>query len=229
MLSSKAINRDTLITQVPKIVQARGNVSIEVVGDNIFLADFASQIDRNRVLSDGPWHFFNSLMAFKEPKDIQNPSQVEFDDFTVWVQLHNLPFLCMHKSVIEEIGSIIGTVREVDMGADGSCMGKFARVRVSRPLMQPLQRCVNAALKDGGPKNLILLLYERVPDFCYACGRVGHVLRDCWDTTVDKRALEFGVWMRAGRVDFIRTNNPPRAGNVSSRGSSIAKVSSPVE
>lgn len=208
IFSAKAQNRETLILQVPKILQIRGTTNIEVVGDNLFVAEFSSLIDRTRILRDGPWHFFNSLMAFQVPQDLQNPSDVIFDDFTVWVQLHNLPFLYMHSSVLSEIAAQIGSVKEIDLGTDGSCMGNFARVRVTRSLKQPLQRCVSASMEDGSTSNLILLLYERLPDFCYVCGRVGHLLRDCDDNSAIKSDLEFGPWLRAGRVDTTRSRPP---------------------
>lgn len=153
IFSAKAVNRDTLILNVPKILQIRGTTTIEIVGDNIFIIDFSSPIDKIRVISDGPWHFFNSLMAFQEPGDLQNPSEVGFDDFSVWVQLHNLPFLYMHPAILSEIGAQLGVVKEVDTGADGSCMGKFARIRITRSISRPLQRCINASNKEGGYLN----------------------------------------------------------------------------
>lgn len=212
IFSAKATNRETLIIQLPKILQARSSINIEIVGDNIFIADFSSLVDRKRVLHDGPWHFFNSLMVFQEPQDLQNPYEMVFDDFTVWVQLHNLPLIFMHYSVLSEIGEQIGKVHEIDMGADGSCMGKFARIRVTRSLKKPLQRCLNISLNKEGASSLILLLYERLPDFCYACGRVGHVHRDCVDACLNITDPEFGPWMRAGRSDFVRPRASTRSG-----------------
>lgn len=219
IFSPKAPNRETLITQVPRILQIRGTVNIEVVGDNLFLADFSSPIDRTWVMRDGPWHFFNSLMAFKEPHDLQNPSDIVFDEITVWVQLHNLPFLYMHSSILSEIAAQIGTIQEVDMGVDGSCTGKFARVRVTLNIERPLLRCVNTLTEDGEKPTLIILLYERLPDFCYVCGKVGHVLRDCENDTVNKAELEFGPWLRAGRTEDIRTRLPTRGFTEGGRGS----------
>lgn len=182
---------------------------MEIVGDNVFLAEFSSPIDRKRVLTDGPLHFCNSLMVFREPSDLQNPSDVNFEDFTVWVQIHNLPFIFMHPSVIAELGAKIRVVEEIDEGVDGSFMGKYLRIRITRSLTLPLQRCINTTLEEGGKPHLLLLRYERLPDFYYACGRVGHVMKDCLDTNVNPKDLQFGSWMRAGKpADTVRPRAP---------------------
>ncbi|TXG65079.1 hypothetical protein EZV62_012073 [Acer yangbiense] len=44
--------------------------------------------------------------------------------------------------------------------------------------------------------------YERLPEFCYGSGRMGHVLRDCQHEEIRTKALtgggaEFGSWLRA--------------------------------
>ncbi|GFP87325.1 erad-associated E3 ubiquitin-protein ligase hrd1a [Phtheirospermum japonicum] len=45
---------------------------------------------------------------------------------------------------------------------------------------------------------IIILVYERLPEFCYACGRTGHLFKDCEDNEVNKDNLGFGNWLKAG-------------------------------
>lgn len=42
----KAVNRDTFRSQMPRILQSKKDVKVEVVGDNLFLLDFDSAVDK---------------------------------------------------------------------------------------------------------------------------------------------------------------------------------------
>lgn len=198
--SERAMNRDNILNQLPRILNAKRNVEVEVVGDNLFLAVFVSEEDRRRALLEGPWHFFQSLVLFKAPLGLQNSSEVIFDEFEVWVQCHNLPVACMHATYIRSIGEQLGKVLEIDVGEGGLCLGRFARVKVLRPISQPLDKFVKLETNDIGEDILIILLYERLPDFCFACGRVGHVAKFCEDEEIDKKMLAFGPSLKAGKL-----------------------------
>ncbi|KAL6549237.1 hypothetical protein OROHE_009082 [Orobanche hederae] len=204
IFASRVVNREALRTHRPQILQIRSDFEIEIVGDNLFLIAFSSLADRRHTLFHGPWHFFQSLLLFKEPKGFQKPSEVCFDEFSIWVQCHNIPISCMDPVIIRKIGEKLGRVEEVDMGEGGSCMGMYARVRVIREVNTPLRRCIPLNATDSPNGELILLRYERLHDFCYACGRVTHTIRECTDENADKKNLMFGCWLRAGRTKDVR-------------------------
>ncbi|KAL5801796.1 hypothetical protein ACOSQ3_033428 [Xanthoceras sorbifolium] len=51
-----------------------------------------------------------------------------------------------------------------------------------------------------------LIKYERLPDFCYGCGFIGHSVKECHNSEVRKSIMEgvepkFGVWLRASPLD----------------------------
>lgn len=204
IFASRVVNREALRAQLPQILQIRSDFEIEIVGDNLFLIAFSSPADRRHTLLHGPWHFFQSLLLFKEPKGFQKPSEVCFDEFSIWIQCHNVPISCMDPIIIRKIGEKLGRVEEVDMGEGGSCMGMYARVRVSRQVDLPLRCCISLNAANNSSCELILLRYERLPDFCYACGCVTHTIRECTDEKADKKNLMFGCWLRAGRTQDVR-------------------------
>ncbi|XP_057792251.1 uncharacterized protein LOC131009066 [Salvia miltiorrhiza] len=200
VFANKQINRDLLVTHLPNILQTTQRVDIEIVGSNIFVAHFKSIMDKKYALNGGPWHFFHDLLLFSEIEGFQNPSEVKFENFTGWIQCHNLPVACMHPEVIKRIGEQIGSVLEVDLGADGLCLGRFARVRVSWLLSRPLQRCIRL-LPDGEMEEaIIILLYEKIPNFCFKCGKIGHLYRFCDESTMTTQEMKYGTWLMAPKT-----------------------------
>lgn len=57
VFSSKAVNRETFRIQMPRILQAKKSVNIELIGENLFRLDFQSLADLRHALWDGPWSF----------------------------------------------------------------------------------------------------------------------------------------------------------------------------
>ncbi|KAL5795043.1 hypothetical protein ACOSP7_003637 [Xanthoceras sorbifolium] len=108
------------------------------------------------------------------------------------------------------LGGLIGVVQEIDGGDSGDCMGKFLRVRVLINVQQPLKRGLRFAFGVGGEVCSSLLCYERLSNFCFYCGCMGHLLRECHVNklgVLEAADLKFGVWLRApnaGRPKFAR-------------------------
>lgn len=96
VFSSKMVNRDTFRFQMPRILEAKKQIDIEVIGENTFLLNFSSLLDRSHALLDGPWTFFKHLVIFKEPVGLQSSTDMVFDAMPVWVQCHNIPLAYMH-------------------------------------------------------------------------------------------------------------------------------------
>lgn len=116
-------SRETFRIQMPRILQAKKSVSIEMIGENLFLLDFQSPADRNHALWDGPWSFFKDLIIFQDPRGLQNPSDLVFNEMAIWMQCHDVPLAFMHAPTIHSIGDRIGRVLEVESGVEGRCKG----------------------------------------------------------------------------------------------------------
>ncbi|XP_073041756.1 uncharacterized protein [Primulina eburnea] len=204
VFSSKAVNRETFRTQMPRIIQAKKEVKIEVIGENMFMLNFNSIMDKRNVMLGGPWNFFKDLVIFKEPTGLQKTMDINFDELAIWVQCHNLPFAFMHESVIRNLGERIGRVLEVDGEEDGNCTGKFVRVRVLLDITKPLLQGLRVKPEEAEEEICILLLYERLPNFCYLCGRLGHVLKECVDHRDEDPVPSYGNWLRASSISGNR-------------------------
>lgn len=54
---------------------------------------------------------------------------------------------------------------------------------------KPLRRVQRISMKNGG-LTLVEMKYERLPTFCYACGKIGHIERDCLGSQKGEREGE---------------------------------------
>ncbi|TXG69631.1 hypothetical protein EZV62_004566 [Acer yangbiense] len=82
------------------------------------------------------------------------------------------------------------------------CWGKFIRVKVQIDISKPLKRWLSLKMGKSDEIVVVGLKYERLSNFCYACGRIGHVIKECTDEEAKKRALDgaspkFRQWLKA--------------------------------
>lgn len=100
------------------------------------------------------------------------------------------------------LGEKIGIVEEVDLDEEDMAWGEYLRVRVTLQVSQLLLRCSMFAV-GAGEAVWVLFSYERLPNFCYLRGCLGHGERECLSVNVsfDLSAmidLPYGIWLRAG-------------------------------
>ncbi|KAL2941022.1 Deoxyribose-phosphate aldolase [Bienertia sinuspersici] len=74
---------------------------------------------------------------------------------------------------------------------------KYMRFSVDLKLDKPLRRWIRVSVKGGS--KWIELKYERLTDFCYACGIFGHSFHNCvrYEDSIPESELPYGVWLRA--------------------------------
>ncbi|XP_021808570.1 uncharacterized protein At4g02000-like [Prunus avium] len=158
------------------------NTSREVrekdLGENLFLFIFAKELDRNRVLRNGPWNFDKALVLLEEPNGNIAPSRMLLKFAEFWVQIHNVPLLGMTVQTGRQIGNCMGECIDVTQGQEGECMGRFLRVRVKMDITKPLKWGTKISLPSGQQER-VDFRYERLPDFCYNCRRMGHIMGAC--------------------------------------------------
>lgn len=80
-------------------------------------------------------------------------------------------------------------------------MQTYLRVKVEVNIAEPLLRGVYLRLRDGSRK-WISFVYERMLNYCYLCGLVGHLEKKCilrfQDGFVDPRKnFPYGEWLKA--------------------------------
>lgn len=103
VLLTRSINREGLKTTMQQAWRTIKEVKIESMGNNIFLFKFASEEEKKRILMGGPWHFDKALIVLTEPVSIGDIKDQSFTHTTFWVQIHNIPIMCMNREAIQNL------------------------------------------------------------------------------------------------------------------------------
>ena len=84
----------------------------------------------------------------------------------------------MTEEVGKDLGSKLGKYIESDKRPWLSEQAKFMQIRVDIPIDKPLQRGGNIVNLEG-EKYWVTFKYERLPNFCFLCGVLGHDEKHC--------------------------------------------------
>jgi hypothetical protein len=175
----KVLNPNPLHISTIKTVlgQAWGNprgLEFRSLGTNIFLAEFANQFDRDRVLGGSPWHISKHGVLLKFFDPLVKPSEVIFDRLSLWARIFKLPFGLMNDTRGKELAGNLGKVEAMDVDSKGRAWGDFLRVRVAINVLEPVMRCVSVFSQKRKTKEIFQVMYERLPIYCFSCGLIGH-------------------------------------------------------
>ena len=102
----------------------------------------------------------------------------------------------MVREVIQNLREKIGEVEDIEIDITGECISQFARIRISINITHPLKKVV--FLQEAGAKIPMPVLYEKLPEFCFCCAKIGHQYRECLKYKGQtKENMPYGGWMRA--------------------------------
>ncbi|CAN1198617.1 hypothetical protein LINPERHAP2_LOCUS44559 [Linum perenne] len=76
------------------------------------------------------------------------------------------------------LGDFVGSFREYDADNLVPHMVDYMRIRVRLDVRKPLKR-EKKVKAEGGESVTCVFKYEKLPNFCYICGRLGHIDRYC--------------------------------------------------
>ena len=176
-----------------------------MVGDNLFIAEFESEMDKKRILDGSPWYIGRQavgrqVVILKEFNYDLRPSEVSFDDLAIWVNILNLPLaLRDERWGLKLAGKIGKKVLKIDVDSQKRALGKDLRARVLISLKDPLPRGVSVFSSRRQRKEWYDVVYERLPFFCFSCGIIGHSEIECPTpaTRDEKGCLPYSEKLRA--------------------------------
>ncbi|KAM0871498.1 hypothetical protein ACQ4PT_039344 [Festuca glaucescens] len=143
-------------------------------GDNLFVAEFGSNADRERVIDGSPWRVGKHAVLMQRYDADIKPPDVKFTSLTLWARIYALPPRLMRVQRGEEIAKPVGRVLRIEADDLGRCWGGFMRLRVEVNVTEPLMRMVTVYSSKFKTTEAYEVKYERLPFFCYSCGLLGH-------------------------------------------------------
>ncbi|KAM0841704.1 hypothetical protein ACQ4PT_058843 [Festuca glaucescens] len=179
-------------------------------GQNMFIAEFATQRGRERVWEGSPWHVSMNVVILSEFEECMKPSELRFDRLSLWARVPNLPFNLREKKWWLPIARKIDEQVKI---AQFDHAGGFLRARVTVNIADPLMRWVLIDSTRRKCTDSYDIQYENVPHFCFSCGRFGHgdLVCNTPGTRDNNGALPFGKSLRApdehGRSSHGDTSN----------------------
>ncbi|KAL8546388.1 hypothetical protein ACS0TY_006204 [Phlomoides rotata] len=203
---------------------AKGFVAREI-DKNLFSFKFNSENDMKMVLEREPWLFKKNVVMLKELERGEQPADISFNWVTFWIWLYELPQAARNQRVIRLIVGKMGELFEIDTSSMEG-FSRSIRAKVSLDPNKPLKAGIHMELQ-GKSKVWINFNYERLPSFCYICGALGHMRKECDLTegpddfeSIQESKLPFGEWMRASpmkKASVSTIEHPIRHGDNSLR------------
>lgn len=201
LLTSKTIIVEFFRMTMPKIWGLVGNVQIEKAGINVFICKFKNRKDKLRIVEGGPWIYDKALLVFDELKGSCCPTSLEFRYAKFWFHFHKLPYVFFNRKYVEALANSVGEFEKVDTDENGRQWGETLRVRVKIDTSKPLRRGAQLFVGTTEEAKWIPITIEKLPDFYYGCGRMGHVQKDCDEEEEDNtQKAQYGSWLREESV-----------------------------
>lgn len=195
ILSSKILNKTGVSRVIEKAWRTEEEFSISPWKDNVYAFGFKKEEDLCRVISRGPWSVMGSLLILRKWDQKKSFSELDFNFSPFWVQIHGLPLGLLNSKAGMTIARSLGEIIAVEEPGDKGRLANFLRVRVWVDITKPLKKGFFLRRPLEGD-SWVRYKYERLSDFCYGCGVVGHAVNEC----KDKRSFDVKTWGFDGSI-----------------------------
>ncbi|KAM0825349.1 hypothetical protein ACQ4PT_069621 [Festuca glaucescens] len=167
-------------------------VKFRAVESNLYVLQFFCLGDWEKVMQGGPWNFRNLPVCIEPYDGFTKPSLIKLNSIPVWIQIHDLPeaFRPMASNLASRVGKY-----EAKEGDSMDFFGNFCRVRVKLDVHAPLKKAVSAS--RGGKRDIFIVRYERIPQWCEVCGLLGHGYKEHGNGIHAEKDMTYGQWLLA--------------------------------
>ncbi|MBA0568696.1 hypothetical protein Golob_006169 [Gossypium lobatum] len=189
--------------QVDVVYKRRGG--FVALKEGVMIVKFGCLEDQSRILNLTPWLFNICLflmLSFEKGKGIKS---YEFWLSPFWLRVYNFPIELMACQTAIDVGNALGELITIDWKERFGGWTEFIRLKVKINMSKLLRRAVKLVDKDR-VETIGVIKYERLSDFCYACGLIGHSIKTCKNKMevvgLTEQNLQYESWLRALTINL---------------------------
>ncbi|KAL0355426.1 UNVERIFIED_CONTAM: LINE-1 retrotransposable element O protein [Sesamum radiatum] len=222
LLSKRPYRHEALCSSLQSMFRPVKGLDVKQLDDGRILLCFNHIIDKQQALDGCPWSFEKNILILKSIGELENPMHVALDECDFFVHVHDLPLSMMNLGIATLIGNRIGSFQDLEADDTGCSWGATMRIRVSLNVHKPLKRSLKLQ-SSFGQELVVRFTYERLSNFCYLCGRLGHIDKYC-EIRFDDGFRDLGTetpfrpWLRAPLSGANHGPTPLLGRMLSSRG-----------
>ncbi|KAL0405584.1 UNVERIFIED_CONTAM: hypothetical protein Slati_3872300, partial [Sesamum latifolium] len=200
ILTHRSVNFEALRSTLSNIIRPNRGMTISRINDERLGFKFNHKVDMQHALDGGPWTFDRNLLILQPMEDTDDPGGINLDWCPFVVHIHDIPINLRTDQVFISVGNKICQYVEVLSKEGNLTWNSSVRVRININVNKALKQQIRIRL-DISAEVTLRLTYERLPNFCYICGRIGHISKFCElhysEGFVDPGPdYPFGPWLR---------------------------------
>lgn len=145
------------------------------------------------VLNGGPWSFDNAMLIVNRIPIGEEPLNVPLWSLELWIQIHDLSKGFMSEAVGKQLWDFFGEFVMCDAKNNSSIWMGYMCIKIRLDVCKPLKRRKKIKKKNG-PEFVVQCKYERLGEFCFACGLLSHTERFCMRFLNKRGEDDFKEW-----------------------------------
>ncbi|KAL0303468.1 UNVERIFIED_CONTAM: hypothetical protein Sradi_6214900 [Sesamum radiatum] len=178
LVFSKSFHPEALHTTLRSAFNPVRGMEFKLIEGECFLLKFFHILDRDRVLKRCPWAYEKNLLILSPMEATDDPNMIDLSWCDFYIHVHVLLLGKMTREVVSFIGNKLGKFKRWT----SIVMVKFGVLQFASECLLISRNPLKHALKLHtvlGDEQLVTFTYERLPNFCYLCGVLGHISRQC--------------------------------------------------
>ncbi|KAK4423004.1 hypothetical protein Salat_1883000 [Sesamum alatum] len=201
LLSHRSVPFEALKGTLIQLIQAARGVTMRKISEERFCLVFNHIEDIRRVLVMRPWIFYRNLVVLQPLSLSDDPLSISLDWCPFFVHIHDLNCGQRSVAVVRHIGKAVGSWLDVENVEKDISWFEHVRIRLNINVSASLKRALRIQ-SAAGESSIVRFSYERLPNFCYLCGKLGHISRFC-DLRFQENFSDpgpntpFGAWLCA--------------------------------